>query len=114
MDPKKKKRLEADGWRVGAVEEFLGLSAAEMEIIDMHIRLSLDLTRRLEVAGLSQSQLAKKLGIPPPRLSSMLAGKQVSTDALVRALLVLGASRKDIGRVIGSGTRKSKAPSRAA
>lgn len=106
MDPRKKKRLEADGWRVGTVEEFVGLSAAEMALIDMHIRLSDAIKHRLAAARMSQAELARKLETSPSRLSNMLAGKQVSTDALMRALFVLGAKNGDIGKIVGGRTRR--------
>jgi predicted XRE-type DNA-binding protein len=114
MDTKKKQRLTADGWRVGSVEDFLGLSHAEVEIIDMHIRLVDDIKRRLEDRDLSQAALAKQLGTSASRLSNMLAGRQVSTDALVRALFILGASSKEVGKVIGGGTGRGNVRNRAA
>jgi predicted XRE-type DNA-binding protein len=114
MDTKKKQRLTADGWCVGSVQEFLGLSHAEVELIDMHIRLVDDIKRRLEDRELSQAALAKQLGTSASRLSNMLAGRQVSTDALVRALFVLGATSKDVGKVIGGGMGKSKVRKQAA
>ena len=113
MDAKKKRRLEAGGWRVGSVQDFLGLSDAELEIIDMHIRLIDEIKRRLGARSVSQAALAKELGTSPARLSNMLAGKEVSADALVRALLVLGATTKDVGRVVGGG-RAKRARRRAA
>jgi predicted XRE-type DNA-binding protein len=114
MDAKKKKRLEAGGWRVGTVEEFLALSEAEMALIDMHIRLCDEIKRRLQAARMSQAELARHLETSASRLSNMLAGKQVSTDALVRALFVLGATSREIGKVIGGATTKGRARRRAA
>ena len=114
MDTKKRRRLKNDGWRVGSVQEFLGLSDAELELIDMHIRLADDIRRRLDRSGTSQATLAQKLGTSASRLSNMLAGKQVSSDALVRALFVLGATSQDVGKVIGGGRAKGKTRRRAA
>ena len=108
MDAKKKRRLEAAGWRVGSVQDFLGLSDAELEIIDMHVRLIDEIKRRLRARGVSQAALAKELGTSPARLSNMLAGKEVSADALVRTLLVLGATPKDVGRVVGGLAKKAR------
>jgi predicted XRE-type DNA-binding protein len=112
MEAKTRKRLEADGWRIGSTQDFLGLNDAELELIDMHLRLIDEIKRRLERRGISQSTLARELGTSASRVSSMLAGKQVSTDALIRILLVLGAKSADVGRVVG-GTR-SKPRKRAA
>jgi predicted XRE-type DNA-binding protein len=114
MDSKKRRRLEAAGWRVGTVQEFLRLSDAEAELVEMHLRLTDEIKRRIEKAKISQARLAEELGTSAPRLSNMLAGKQVSTDALVRALIVLGASVKEVGKVVGGEKPKSKSRRRAA
>ncbi len=37
MDEAKRKRLEAEGWKVGTVQEFLGLTDEEMEEIEERI-----------------------------------------------------------------------------
>ena len=114
MDSKKRRRLEAAGWRVGTVPEFLGLTDAEFELVEMHVRLTDEIKRRLEKAKISQARLAEELGTSAPRLSNMLAGKQVSTDALVRALIVLGATVREVGKVVGGEKPKAKPRRRAA
>lgn len=113
MDGKKRRRLEANGWRVGSVQEFLSLSDAEAELIEVHIRLIDEIKRRLSVHGMSQAMLAAELGTSASRLSHMLAGKQVSADALVRALFVLGATTREVGKVIGGPTARAPVRSRA-
>ncbi|HEV3052344.1 MAG TPA: hypothetical protein VGX50_18680 [Longimicrobium sp.] len=39
MDEATRKRLEADGWKIGDTQEFLGLSDEEMQMIDARIAL---------------------------------------------------------------------------
>ena len=41
MDKGKKKALEASGWRVGTVQEFLGLSDEENAIVELRVALAL-------------------------------------------------------------------------
>ena len=62
----------------------------------------------LPASSISQAALAKELGTSASRLSNMLAGREVSADALVRALLVLGATSRDVGRVMGGEGRKQR------
>lgn len=101
MDAAKKKRLEAAGWRVGTVAEFLGLSDEEMELIDMKIRLSDLVKNTRKRKKLSQLQLAKRLGSSQSRVAKIEAGDPtVSFELLVRASLVGGATRKDLARAI--------------
>jgi len=101
MDARKRKRLEAAGWRVGSAAEFLGLSAAESALVDMRLALS-DLFRVVrEQSGLTQSSIAKRLGSSQSRVAKMEAGDPtVSIDLLIRALLVLGASRRAVAAAL--------------
>lgn len=99
MDVKKRKRLGAAGWTVGTVGAFLGLSAAEAELVEMRIALGTSLRQRRERAHLTQTTVAKRLKSSQSRVAKMEAGDPtVSLDLLIRAHLVLGARRADIGR----------------
>ena len=40
MEKRKKEKLEKNGWKVGDVDEFLGLSPAEMAIVEMKVALA--------------------------------------------------------------------------
>lgn len=40
MDKAKRKRLENSGWKVGSAEEFLKLTSAEAELVEMKVALS--------------------------------------------------------------------------
>lgn len=57
----KKKVLESKGYKVGSVDEFLGLSKEESEYIELKLALSQALARRRKQSNLTQVQLAKKL-----------------------------------------------------
>ena len=46
MDKLKKERLQKKGWKVGDVDEFLGLSPAEMAIVEMKVALAKALVAR--------------------------------------------------------------------
>jgi predicted XRE-type DNA-binding protein len=72
----------------------LGLSDVEMELI----RQKKKLIERLKAArtrkGLSQAEVARRVGSKQPAIARMEAGQvgQVSMDFLLRAALVLGVS----------------------
>ncbi len=101
MDPKKKERLEAHGWKVGSAEEFLGLTPEESAYIDLRIKLS-DAVRRFRKArSLTQIQLADLLQSSQSRIAKAeAADESVSLDLLIRTLLALGASDRDLAQVI--------------
>ena len=105
MDKAKRKRLEARGWRVGTASDFLRLSAEEAALIEMKLNLSQALRARREARGLSQVALAKRLRSSQSRVAKMEAADQtVSIDLLVRGLVVLGATPRDIARILGRDT----------
>lgn len=104
MKKSKRAQLEAAGWAVGSVQDFLGLSDAEAALIEMKLALSRTLRDRRQRRGVSQVELAKRLRSSQSRVAKMEAGDpSVSMDLLVNSLLVLGASPADLAKAIRSG-----------
>lgn len=106
MNKAKRTRLEPRGWRVGTAGDFLRLKSEEAALIEMKVRLSQALRARREDRGLSQIGLAKRLRSSQSRVAKMEAADQtVSIDLLVRGLVVLGATPRDIARFLGRDSR---------
>ena len=104
MRAAKRKSLEARGWKIGSVEDFLDLSDHESAYIELRLKLARGLKARRNARGLSQTQLAKAVQSSQSRVAKMEAGDPtVSIDLLVRSLLALGASNRDLGRMIDRG-----------
>jgi ribosome-binding protein aMBF1 (putative translation factor) len=103
----KRVRLEKAGWKVGSAEKFLGLSTEEARYIELKLALSEAVRRQRSRAGLSQEELAKRLGSSQSRVSKMeQADPTVSVDLLVRSMLAAGATRGEIAAAIDSKVRK--------
>ena len=101
MRKQKKKRLAAKGWKIGTVKEFLGLSNEKSAYIELKIRLAAGLRQRRQEKGLSQLDLAAKLQSSQSRVAKMEAGDpSVSLDLLIRSLLTLGASERELSQII--------------
>jgi len=101
MRRSKKEALEAKGWRFGSAQEFLGLSHEETAYVELRLRLADSLRRRRQKRNLSQTGLAKLLHSSQSRVAKMEGGDpSVSIDLLIRSLLALGASNRDLGRTI--------------
>lgn len=109
MRKSKRSRLEAEGWTVGSVKEFLGLSEADAVLIEMKLALSHSLRERRKQRGLSQVEFAKRLQSSQSRVAKMEAGDaSVSMDLLVSSLLLLGANSADLAKTIrGEGRSKN-------
>ncbi|MBU2099044.1 MAG: helix-turn-helix domain-containing protein [Gammaproteobacteria bacterium] len=108
MQETKQKKLEAAGWKVGNVDEFLGLSPEESAYIEMKLALSNTLRQRRLQHRLSQIELAKMVHSSQSRIAKMEAGDpSVSIDLIMKSLLALGASPNDVAMAISSGTSRA-------
>ncbi|QEW06891.1 helix-turn-helix transcriptional regulator [Nitrincola iocasae] len=105
MQESNRKRLEAAGWKVGSVDEFLGLSPEESAYIEMKLALSHALRQHRLHNKLSQIELAKLVHSSQSRIAKMEAGDpSVSIDLIMKSLLALGASPNDVAKAIASGS----------
>ena len=101
MNKKKKKILESKGYKVGSVDEFLGLSEEESQYIELKLALSQALAERRKKSKLTQAQLAKMLKSSQSRVAKMERGDPtVSVDLLVKSLLAMGANKESIAKAI--------------
>ena len=79
----------------------LKLTPDESSYIEMKIALSQSVRARRADKRLTQMQLARLLKSSQSRVAKIEAGdKSVSIDLLVRSLVILGASRRDLAQVI--------------
>lgn len=101
MDRAKRQRLEAAGWTIGTVEEFLGLSPEETAFIEMKLALSKAIKQNRISQQMTQQELAQRIKSSQSRVAKMESGDpSASLDLLVRTLLTFGATRQDIAEVI--------------
>ena len=97
----KRKRLETKGWKVGSTREFLGLSDQEGAYVDLRIKLADALKLQRTRRNLTQGDLAKAVKSSQSRIAKMEAGDAtVSLDLLVRSLLAMGTSNKELAKII--------------
>lgn len=106
MKPGKIRRLRAAGWKVGSVGDFLQLSDGEALLVELRLALISAVKRSREKRGLSQTDLALRMGSSQSRVAKIEAGHpSVSLDLIVRALLASGASRQELRRAFAGGDR---------
>ncbi len=103
MDRKKQARLRAAGWRAGSAADFLGLSAAEEELVAMKLALSDRLRKARERRRITQTDLAKRMGSSQSRVAKMEAGDPgITLDLLVHGLLAIGTSRREVASALAA------------
>jgi transcriptional regulator with XRE-family HTH domain len=110
MDVEKHKFLEEAGFRITTVAEFLGLSSAESELIEIKLAFTHALRKQRGTSGFSQAELASKIGSSQSRIAKMEAGDpHVSLDLMIRALLAAGMMRGELARIIAGQEAQSPA-----
>jgi DNA-binding XRE family transcriptional regulator len=101
LNKAKQVKLERKGWRVGTVDQFLELSAEELAYIELKLALSDKLKAKRVSKRLTQTELAKIMNSSQSRIAKMEAGDPaVSIDLIIKSLLALGVSKKELGRSI--------------
>ena len=107
MKQTKRKNLEEKGWKVGTTTDFLALTPEEEVFIEMKMSLSKSLRQMRKRQHLSQNAVARIIKSSQSRVAKMENGAaSVSIDLLIKSLLTLGASQKDLAKAIAT---KSKA-----
>lgn len=109
MKTSKKKKLEAAGWKVGTTAEFLGLSDAEEMLVNMKVALAKQVKAMRQEKKMTQQRLAKLIGSSQSRIAKLeTADRSVSMELLIRSLASMGATRAQIGTIVG--TRRADKP----
>ncbi len=97
----KYKKLKKEGWKVGSVKDFLGLSDEEVEYIETKLTLTRYLKKRRRGLGYTQTELANRLGTSQSRIAKMEAGDaSVSIDSILRAIFSLNVSKEKVAKAI--------------
>lgn len=103
MKASKHQKLVAAGWKVGSASEFLQLSDPEEMLVNMKLALSANVKMMRQQAKMTQQELAKRIGSSQSRVAKMeVADRSVSMELYVRSLSALGASRTQIGKIVGA------------
>jgi len=104
MKAAKAKRLRAAGWKFGSTKDFLRLSDQEAALVEVKLCLMDALRQTRRKRGISQVELAKRIGSSQSRIAKIEAGDpSVSLDLILRALVASGASRREIQETFASG-----------
>lgn|SRR5690554_3719955 len=102
MDKEKRKQLEEKGYKVGSAAEFLNLTPEEEVYIEIRLEISQLVKSQRTKKGISQEQLAQAIGSSQSRIAKMEAGDfGISLDLMIKALINLGTSKKQIRKLLG-------------
>jgi DNA-binding XRE family transcriptional regulator len=100
------KKLQSAGWKVGSAGDFLQLNDEELMLVELKLSLADAVKRSRQKRGLSQIDLAQRMGSSQSRIAKMEAGDpSVSLDLMVRALFASGGTRQELQRAFGTKER---------
>ena len=103
MKPDKQKKLDDDGWKIGSADAFLSLTPEESAFIEMKLALCDSVRSRRTQKRLTQAEFAKLISSSQSRVAKIEAGDpSVSIDLIMKSLLRLGATRKDVADMIAT------------
>ena len=90
-----------NGWVEGSVQDFLGLSDADMEFIETRRALARQVRTLRQERGLTQTALAARLKTSQSRVAKMdAADATVSIDLLLQTLFRLGMKRRQLAKAL--------------
>lgn len=98
----KQQQLEARGFIVGNASDFLGLSPVEEALVETSHILSNLVRETREAHGLTQGQLAKRLGTSQPNIGRLESGISTTFDKQFAALYEMGLEPREIADAIAS------------
>lgn len=102
MTTTKIEQLEAKGFTVGNASDFLGLSPVEEAITETSHILSNLVRDTREAQGLTQGQLAERLGTSQPNIGRLENGVGTTFDKQFAALYEMGLGPREIADAIAS------------
>jgi DNA-binding XRE family transcriptional regulator len=101
MDKKKIRELEAKGFKVGDVAEFLELTVEEKRLVEMRLAFARKMREVRLRRHMTQVEVAKRIKSSQSRVAKIEAGdRSVTFDLLVKALVSLGVSNEEMAEAI--------------
>jgi predicted XRE-type DNA-binding protein len=93
MNSRKRRSLEAAGWKLGDAADFLSMNEQEKQLLDARVELALAVRRQRLACNLSQKELGTILKTSQPRVAKIeRAASDVSLDQLIRAFTAAGGT----------------------
>jgi transcriptional regulator with XRE-family HTH domain len=97
MKKEKRGALKAAGWVSCDAEDFLELTQAERDLVELRLAVSRAVHARRKREGLTQAQAAERLNTSQSRFARIEAGARgVSLDLMFRSRYALGGTLKDV------------------
>ena len=91
MKDAKEKVLKVNGIKITDSAEWLGLTTEEAQLVEMRVALAEELERVRKAKGITQAELARKMGTTQSAVARMTTRPDTSTiDNMMKSLMLLG------------------------
>ena len=100
MDTSKIEQLEKKGFVLANVSNLLGLSPTEEKMVDTGYKLSKLVRETRQSLGVTQTQLAERLGTSQPNIVRLESGISTTFDKQFTALYEMGLTSRQIGEAL--------------
>ena len=111
MDAQTQENLESRGYTVGDAGALLDLTPEEEALIDTGLALSNLVRATRQSRGLTQKQLAERLGTKQPNIARLETAAGTSFDALFQALYAMQVAPREIAAALeGVALKTSSSP----
>jgi len=108
MNAQVKANLKAAGYSFGDYGDFLELTPAEREQVELETALARVIRAIREKTSITQSELARRIGSSQSRVAKIEAGVEgVSLDLSFKALFALGGTTEGVTREIKQAKKRS-------
>ena len=103
MGVAKLKKLQSAGWKTGCARDILAPGNEETMLAELKLSLTDAVRQSRQKRGLSQIDLAQRMGSSQSRIAKMEAGDpSVSLDLIVRAFFASGGTRQELQRALAA------------
>jgi ribosome-binding protein aMBF1 (putative translation factor) len=100
MSEERRAEMERKGAVRTTVQEFLGLDDADMQIVELRVRVAKEVRRRRLAAKMSQKTLADRIHVSQPRIPAIESGASVSLETVMLAFFATGGNLSDLAAVV--------------
>lgn len=91
MTREKRAKLEAMGFKLTDTKDWIGLTVEECRIVEMRVALAQELEKIRKEKGITQGELARRMGTRQSGVARMVNNPDTSTlDILMKGLIALG------------------------
>jgi hypothetical protein len=100
LSAERRAELERKGAVVTTVQEWLGLTDAEMQVIEFRVAMAKEVGRRRRAARMSRKALAERRSVSPSSITDIEHGVSSSLEAALLAFFATGGTLADLAPIL--------------